>query len=250
MAKITLEFDDVPCEQDTTPEVFIIECLGQNDWSKGYRDGFDLYNQLLVAGRRPRYVQALSENDLKAALVMFRQSKCRLLHFSFHGNKETVCLGSTVCDYQDFARITQGFLNSRRVFISACECGNANLFKCLYETNKSMHSVLAHSDAVSFSKAIAFWLPFYHTIYGRVSKKINNQVISYGKITESNLNDISGRLAVLAQVNLSGAYFDAKNKKVVIKELKYKSNQFNWKRCEAYSINQDVAQESRGLSST
>ena len=85
MKSMTLKFDEMPDEQFTDPEVFIIECLCQEDWKAGYRDGFNLYSQLLMSGRRPRYVQALSENDLKAALAMFRHSKCRFLHFHSTG---------------------------------------------------------------------------------------------------------------------------------------------------------------------
>ena len=55
-----------------------------------------------MSGRRPRYVQALSENDLKAALAMFRQSKCRFLHFSFHGTSDSIALGDGRCDHQSF----------------------------------------------------------------------------------------------------------------------------------------------------
>ena len=42
MKSMTLKFDEMPDEQFTDPEVFIIECLCQEDWKAGYRDGFNL----------------------------------------------------------------------------------------------------------------------------------------------------------------------------------------------------------------
>lgn len=230
MDKLTITLDDVPDEQLTLPEVFIIECLSLKDWRDGKRDGFDLYMQLLLSGRRPRYVQAMCENDLKAALIMFRQSKCRFLHFSFHGSLDSISLGDGLCNYASFADAIRGFLNSRRVFISACECGNHELFRRIYKTNPVTHSILAHSDKVAFDKAVAFWIAFYYTLYQRIMKSATSMdAVEISKpLTTKNITDIAGRLSLVVNANLCCCYFDAKNQKVVMKRLEKNNDCFRW----------------------
>lgn len=230
MKSMTLKFDEMPDEQFTDPEVFIIECLCQEDWKAGYRDGFNLYSQLLMSGRRPRYVQALSENDLKAALAMFRQSKCRFLHFSFHGTSDSIALGDGRCDYQSFAAATKGFLNSRRVFISACECGNLLLIHELYKTNHVIHSVLAHEDKVSFAKAESFWIPFYHALYERITSVRSDGGVTSRAFSERNMADLAGRLAMIVKTQFIIGFLDSKNNTIVCEQLKRLRKEFKWVR--------------------
>ena len=137
MKNKTITFKNFASEQDVVSEVFIIEALTRDDVRDGMLDGYVLYQQLKMMGGDPRYVRVSSENDFKASLVMFRESNYKFLHISCHGDKEKrqVRIGDTWFGYMRIAIASMQMLKSRRVSFSACELGNEEFCKRLFEKN-------------------------------------------------------------------------------------------------------------------
>lgn len=159
----TVKFSVFPSEQLTISDVFIIEALTAEDVRQGMLDGYILYQQIKLMGGDPRYIRVKSENDLKAALVMFRESNYKFLHVSCHGDriKQKIRIGEKWFGYMRVAIASRQLLKSRRVTFSACELGDELFCKRLFEKNHWMHSFTAPTTEINAKVASAFWVSLY-----------------------------------------------------------------------------------------
>lgn len=203
MDKLVVEFDDLPKEQASKPEVFVIEGLRDEDFRARRADGYILYRQLQLLGKKPRYVVVAGLNEFKAAMVMFRLSNYRMLHVSCHGTCDSVALGGENVDYDTFAEATKSCLKSRRITFSACGLGNRDLAQRLFCLNKGMHSFVAPVERIEFDVASALWVPFY-TKFLR----------SGAKLKHTSLEDVLSPLVDYWGVKAFVAFVDTKCKRI------------------------------------
>jgi hypothetical protein len=154
-----------PPIQETLPEVFILESLSMKDEKAGNRyEGRVLYDVLKMCGKSPQYYYFRTEQELIELAKEFRKSGYRFLHLSCHGNGTTIFTTLGEISYYRFAEIFSGFLQNRRLFVSACEVGN-ELFKSIVSVkNKGMYSVACPTVKIRFDHAVALWSALYvHT---------------------------------------------------------------------------------------
>lgn len=189
MTSTQITFDNLPNEQDSLCEVFIIESVTEHD-------GYVLFQQLKLLGGRPRYIPVRNLNDFKAAMAVFRMSNYRFLHISCHGDKSCskVKIGKTWYFYESIADAFPCALKSRRVSFSACELGNDDFTRVLNSRNHWIHSITAPSKAVDSKIAAAYWVSFYTLCfqYPRIKgKKVSIASKPIEKIIET-LNPVFG----------------------------------------------------------
>lgn len=147
---------------DSQSNVFIIESSTMRDEWEGQLEGKIVADVLRMCNRRAPYAYVRNKSELLAASDWFVKSKCRFLHISCHGNETALGLTLEDVSYGEFAKIFEGKLKQKRLFVSACSVGNASFRKAVLEANnKGMHSVLAPVDPIAFDKAVAFWAAFY-----------------------------------------------------------------------------------------
>jgi hypothetical protein len=150
-----------PHIQNTLPEVFILESLTLNDERNGRFEGKVLADVLRMCGKSPEYYYFRTEQELTALAQEFRKSGFRFLHLSCHGSYKTIETTYTSVPYNKFAEIFTGFLQNRRLFVSACEVGNEIFTAMVSAKNKGMYSIACPSVPIRFDVSVALWSALY-----------------------------------------------------------------------------------------
>lgn len=150
-----------PAIQITKPEVFIIESLTMEDEEKGYFEGRVLSDILKMCGKKPIYYYCRTESELQMLVLMFRESGYRYLHLSCHGSATSIETTLDSITYINFAKMLEGLMKNRRLFVSACETGNELFSTVVSARNKGMYSIAAPSEQIRFDHAVALWSAFY-----------------------------------------------------------------------------------------
>ena len=163
---------------DTVPEVFIIESLELTDETKERREGAVLAAVLKMCGKNPLYYYIRTKSELELMAQEFEASGYRYLHISCHGGETSLETTIDSITYQNFARIFEGKLNGRRLFVSACSAGNEMFAELVCAKNPKMYSVAAPAIDVRFDHAVAFWSAFYVRLFSSNSTSMNSERIT------------------------------------------------------------------------
>ena len=149
---------------DTVAGLFIIESLRFDD-ERHRREGRILRDILRLSGRKVDYLYIRTEKELEDfALDRFYESKKRYLHFSCHGDKETVCLSLDELNFKKFGKLVHPYLHNRRLFFSACEVVNDELAAAIMPGSDS-YSLIGPSEKIHFDDSVLMWASFYHLMF-------------------------------------------------------------------------------------
>ena len=161
----------------TTPDVFIIESLRDEDEERSRYEGYRLAELLRLSGKKPKYFYFKSKEELSVLFKLFKLSNYRYLHISCHGTAFDIEVGESKISYNDFSELSSGYLERKRVFFSACELGNELFSTCLAGRNKGMHSIVAPAEEINFDHAAAIWSAFYVSVFARKKNSMKSQDI-------------------------------------------------------------------------
>jgi hypothetical protein len=162
---------------DTVAQVFIIESLKLVDETKERREGAVLASVLKMCGKNPLYYYIRTKAELRYLAVEFEASGYRYLHISCHGGDTSLETTLDSVSYSDFAKIFEGKLKDRRLFVSACSAGNKMFAELVGSKNPDVISIAAPSNDIRFDHAVAFWTSFYVKTFSQNSKSMNSSRI-------------------------------------------------------------------------
>ncbi len=158
----------------TIPQVFIIESLELIDETKERREGAVLAAILKMCGKNPLYYYIRTVAELEHMAEEFEASGYRYLHISCHGGKTSLETTLDSVTYQKFAKIFEGKLKDRRLFVSACSAGNELFAELVGSKNQDIISIAAPSNDIQFDHAVAFWSAFYVKTFSLNSKSMKS----------------------------------------------------------------------------
>jgi hypothetical protein len=159
---------------DTVAQVFIIESLELLDEAKERREGAVLASVLKMCGKNPLYYYIRTRAELAHLAKEFAASGYRYLHISCHGGERSLETTLDSVTYQDFAKIFEGKLKDRRLFVSACSAGNELFAEVVGGKNKDVISIAAPATDIRFDHAVAFWTAFYVKTFSMNAKSMNS----------------------------------------------------------------------------
>jgi hypothetical protein len=159
---------------DTVAQVFIIESLELLDETKERREGAVLASVLKMCGKNPLYYYIRTRKELAHLAEEFEASGYRYLHISCHGGETSLETTLDSVTYQDFAKIFEGKLKDRRLFVSACSAGNELFAEIVGGKNEDLISIAAPSTDIRFDHAVAFWTAFYVKTFSMNAKSMNS----------------------------------------------------------------------------
>lgn len=154
----------------TVPDVFILESLPDSE----HHDGKILAEVLRTAGKNPIYLTVDDSKTFTDGMRIFVASRYRFLHISCHGKTDSVTFKTgEIIDYKEFAGLFKDIsINVTRLFFSACDLGNCNLSKEIFNVNRSFYSIAAPCQPITFGNALAIWTSFYIAMFDINSKKM------------------------------------------------------------------------------
>jgi hypothetical protein len=167
-----------PKQQETYPEVFIIESLSTADEKARRFEGERLADMLRLGGMNPKYYYFQEEAELELLVSLFRQSQYRFLHFSCHGNKTDFALTAGKVSFQRFGELFSNALSLRRLFVSACSTGNKDLVNALHVSNRGIQSITAPVVDIQFSHAAVIWASLYVSLLEQVKGAVQHNDIT------------------------------------------------------------------------
>ena len=142
-------------------DLFTIESL-----SKDFpHEGELLCSTLRRIGKRPIYMEVRNKEELKNALVVFKMSNYRYIHFSCHGTETSVTLSDCELLYSDFASLSTGCFNNKRLFFSACLLGNDIFSEEIINYNPGLQSIVAPINKIFEGYSFAMWVTFYLALF-------------------------------------------------------------------------------------
>lgn len=159
---------------DTVAEVFIIESLRLIDETKERREGAVLASVLKMCGKNPLYYYIRTKAELTHLAEEFEASGYRYLHISCHGGDTSLETTLDSVSYHDFAKIFEGKLKGRRLFVSACSAGNPMFAEMVRAANNGLISIAAPSTEIRFDHAVAFWTAFYVKTFSLNAKSMDS----------------------------------------------------------------------------
>lgn len=162
---------------ETLPEVFIIESLDDINEDYHQYEGETLCNALRLAGKNPKYYYFKNVEELNTLATLFDISNYRYLHISCHGDVDNIPIGDKDLTYDEFFLPWTGKLQSKRLFMSACRIGNDGFAEAAVESNNKIHSIVAPCDTINFDVAMAFWMGFYIGCFNEQDNKITNDTM-------------------------------------------------------------------------
>lgn len=165
--------------EETVPQVFILESLKLSDEAKERREGAVLASVLKMCGKNPLYYYIRTKTEMDHMAKEFSKSEYRYLHISCHGGDTSLETTLDSVSYQEFAKMFDGRLKNRRLFVSACSAGNPMFAEIVHARNKHIISVAAPIESIRFDHAVAFWSAFYVKSFS-----MNAQSMHSGRIVE------------------------------------------------------------------
>ena len=156
--------------------VFIIESLTRSDEKDERFEGRILNHILGLANKEVQYVYIRTVKELETVLKEFGNSRMRYLHFSCHGNANTIALGLENLSFAKFSNIVRPYLYKRRLFFSACEVVNKYLAAKVIP-GSGCYSVIGPEKPISFGDAAIMWSSFYHLMFRENQKVMKKEQI-------------------------------------------------------------------------
>jgi len=152
--------------EDTTPEVFIIESLHEEDFDSN-RVGKVIEQVLIMGAMKPIYRYVKTYQELQMAMQEFHHSNYRYLHLSFHGDEESFETHFGVLPFNQLLPSLNGIVRGKRVFISSCEVVthvNHELANILIR-NAGCVSLVGSYEEIAFNDAALMWSTFYYLCF-------------------------------------------------------------------------------------
>jgi hypothetical protein len=143
--------------------LYIIESLKFED-ERRRREGRIIKQILRLCDFHSKYIYIRTKRELDLALKGFEESRFRYLHFSCHGNRDTVAFTLDKMSFDDFAAKVKPYLDRKRVFFSACEVVNSQLAEALM-ADSGCYSIIGPKAAINFDDALLMWASFYHLAF-------------------------------------------------------------------------------------
>lgn len=143
--------------------LYIVESLEFDDERKR-REGRILKQILGLCEFPAKYIYIRTQPELDLALKGFEESRFRYLHFSCHGDRNSVAFTLDQMRFDDFAAEVNPYLERRRLFFSACEVVNSRLAKEILG-GSGCYSVIGPKAAINFDDALLMWASFYHLAF-------------------------------------------------------------------------------------
>lgn len=144
-------------------DLFIVESFSSSD--NVNHEGGDIANSLRKIGKHPIFISVGTQEELKQALNMFKDSHYRFIHFSCHGSPHSLTLAkSGDLSYSDFAQLSRNCFNAKRVFFSSCCLGNKDFSEEVATHNLGIQSVIAPINEISSILSVPLWCSFYSSI--------------------------------------------------------------------------------------
>ena len=145
-------------------DLFIVEsCTGGSD--DFLPEGQHLVRTLIKMGKRPIFISVKNKKELKQALEIFKLSNYRYLHLSCHGSDHSLALADEVLSYKEFAQMSAGCFNDKRLFLSVCELGNEVFSNEVAMHNTAIQSIVAPMKKLSSFISESLWCAFYTSIF-------------------------------------------------------------------------------------
>lgn len=129
-------------------------------------------------GKKAEYRYVRTAAELKKVLQQFKASGMKYLHISSHGNDEELVFTIDHIIYKEFVKISEPYLDNKRLFISACEVKNP-VFASLLFSNTECLSLIGPKGTIKFNDAAIFWASFYNEIF-----KLNLDLMKRDEIRE------------------------------------------------------------------
>lgn len=164
--------------ENTIPQLFVIESLTREE-ERRPTEGQLLRDILAHGVRSVNYVYIRTEEEFPWALSEFRESGDRYLHISCHGDQHAVQLSLDTLEYKTFCEYLKPVIESRRVFLSACEAVNERVAELLLP-NSECYSLLGPSFKIDSRDAVLMWSVFYHLIFRDLDDQ--DEKVKRGKI--------------------------------------------------------------------
>ena len=222
----------------TEMSVFIIEALPETDHTNGFCDGKVLYDQLLMTPQKPQYVSVANKKEFVDALKRFKNSHCRFLHMSFHGeeNGSVFLVGKERVNYEELAGMLSGCLTNNRLTLSTCYAGCGRLFEAMIKKNKgSIHSVLGFRTEVSVADSSAFWVAYY-TLITRLTYPNPKGTNNYDHIQTAGLAKIIERVGCLLRLKLRFCYLSNKKGRWELCDESFSPKPSYWRNMKTYPL--------------
>jgi hypothetical protein len=159
----------------TVPEVFIIESLKLSD-EKHRREGEIIYRSLKMADKNPIYHYIRTRKELKHFLDVFKDSHCRYLHISCHGNVDRFATTFDVFNDETFSGLVGPVLEDRRLFLSTCLATTENVAGLIFKKG-GCRSVSGPVNKINFDDSAVLWTSFYHLMFKANSSGMKNSLI-------------------------------------------------------------------------
>jgi hypothetical protein len=157
---------------------------------------------------KTKYKWVDNKEEFKKALLDFNKSNFRYLHISCHADETGLEINGDEIANIEFQKMTKGFLNNKRVFLSACKGANRQLATLVVSSNNA-YSLVGIPTNLDFDKSALFWPSFYHLI---------NEVDSE-KMKRLQIIDIIKKLVDLFNIPIN-YYSRINNNKSYIRRLK------------------------------
>ena len=174
----------------TTPDVFIVQSLRFDD-EEGQHYRRIVYLAYPEVGRTSSAIllhSRLNEPGSKF-LDRFEASAFRYLHISCHANRNGIALTLDNLDIDDLGALLSPYLESRRIFFSACKLVTPELARALLKET-GCYSVIGPSNAIRFDEAALFWASLYHLMFR------NDETVMKRQELQRNLRALSAVLGV------------------------------------------------------
>jgi hypothetical protein len=160
---------------ETIPEVFLIESLRRREETHRC-EGEALCNILRMMRKKPKYAYIRTAKELALMAQEFARARYRYLHLSCHGNEEEFALTLDDVPFVEFAKIFDGVLQRKRLFLSVCSAAQPALARELFRTYAtSPYSLTGPSEPIGFSTAAAMWASLYNLLFREQATAVESE---------------------------------------------------------------------------
>ena len=158
------------------PEVFIIESLSFDNEKEKLYEGKIISQIIHLSDKESIYYYIRTKSELEEVLQLFWESEYRYLHISCHGNKTSMSTTLDIIPFEELSELLEPFLESRRLFLSACSMTNRNFAKAIIPPSDCL-SIIGPTKTVNFNDAAILWSSFYHLMFRDNSKAMKRSTI-------------------------------------------------------------------------
>ena len=162
----------------TKPEVFIVESNKFEEEEDEKFEGRVLMELLRMCGKDPTYFYIRTKRELVEVMGIFSRSNYRYLHLACHGERTSIFTTLDEIPFGELGEILNPYIDSRRLFISACEAVNVQLANAVMP-NSGCLSIIGPYREVTFDDAAIVWASFYQLMFRENWNKMRREDIEF-----------------------------------------------------------------------